>query len=155
MICGVLDISSAVIISITNGGSPVRMLQGIASALLGPVSFEKGFATAALGLFMHFCVAFTATAIFYLLGRQIPAMVRWAVPAGIVWGIVWLLVMYRGVVPMTRLLRTLYLPNVVKRPLADIWPVPFFVHIVCVGLPIALAVRHFGPWPEKTRETRG
>ena len=40
LICGVLDIGSAVVISIANGGSPVRMLQGIASALLGPVSFE-------------------------------------------------------------------------------------------------------------------
>jgi hypothetical protein len=147
LICGVLDISSAVIISIASGGSPVRMLQGIASALLGPVSFEKGFATAALGLFMHFCVAFTATAIFYWLSRRIPAMVDWAVPAGIVWGIVWLFVMYRGVVPLAREFRTLYLSNVVRRPLAPIWPVPFFVHIFCVGLPIALAVRYFGPWP--------
>ena len=39
------------------------MLQGIAGALLGPVSFEYGAATAALGLAMHFGVAFTATAI--------------------------------------------------------------------------------------------
>ena len=64
LICGVLDITSAIIISIVSGSSPMRMLQGIAGALLGPVTFEKGVATAALGLAMHFCVAFTATAIF-------------------------------------------------------------------------------------------
>ncbi|MEO8188839.1 MAG: hypothetical protein ABI682_00745 [Acidobacteriota bacterium] len=147
LICGVLDISSAVLISLANGGSPVRMLQGIASALLGPASFEGGFVTAALGLFIHFGVAFTATAIFYWLSRGIPAMVEWAVPAGIAWGVVWLLVMYRGVVPLAAALRTLYLPNVVKRPLPALWPLPLFVHIVCVGLPIALAVRRFGPPP--------
>lgn len=147
LICGVLDITSAVVISIANGGSPFRMLQGIASALLGPVSFQGGVATQALGLAMHFGIAFTAAAIFYWLSRRFPVMVEWAVPSGLVYGIVWLLVMYRGVIPLTAALRTLYLSNVVKRPPPDLWPLPFFVHMFCVGLPLALAVRHFGPGP--------
>ncbi|MDQ2870683.1 MAG: hypothetical protein M3S32_08070 [Acidobacteriota bacterium] len=145
-----LDITSAIIISIVSGSSPMRMLQGIAGALLGPVTFEKGAATAALGLAMHFGVAFTATAIFYWLSRRIPAMVEWAVPAGLLFGIVWLLVMYRGVIPLTQVVRTLYLTNV-KRTLPALWPVPLLVHMTCVGLPIALAVRHFGPWPRGMR----
>jgi hypothetical protein len=151
LICGVLDISSAVIISLANGGSPVRMLQGIAGALLGPVSFQYGAVTAALGLAMHFGVAFTATAIFYWLSRRFPAMVEWAVPSGLLYGVVWLLVMYRGVIPLTAALRSLYLSNV-KRSLPALWPLPFFIHMFCVGLPIALAVRHFGPWPRGTPE---
>ncbi|HEY6146282.1 MAG TPA: hypothetical protein VIZ69_01235 [Thermoanaerobaculia bacterium] len=151
--CGVLDITSAVIIAIANGGSPVRMLQGIAGAVLGPQTFEHGWATAAMGLAMHFGVAFTATAIFYLLSRRIPAMVEWAVPSGILYGLFWLLVMYRGVIPLSQAFRTLYLSNV-KRTLPPLWPLPFFVHIVCVGLPIALAVRRFGPWPHKAARAR-
>ena len=147
VICGVLDITSAIIIALANGGSPVRMLQGIAGALLGPVTFQGGVATAALGLAMHFGVAFTATAVFYWLSRRFPAMVEWAVPSGFLYGIVWLLVMYRGVIPLTAALRTLYLSNVVKRPLPALWPLPLLVHMTCVGLPIALAVRRFGPWP--------
>jgi hypothetical protein len=147
LICGVLDITSAVIISLANKGSPIRMLQGIAGAALGPVTFEGGFATAALGLAMHFGVAFAATAIFYWLSRRIPAMVEWAVPSGLLFGVVWLLVMYRGVIPLMAALRPLYLSNVVKRPLPALWPLPLLVHMTCVGLPIALAVRHFGPWP--------
>lgn len=155
LICGVLDITSAVIISIASGSSPLRMLQGIAGALLGPSAFEAGFATAALGLAMHFAVALTATAIFYWLSRRIPAMVEWPVSSGIAWGVVWLLVMYRGVVPMTQVLRTLYLANV-KRTLPVLWPSPLLVHIVYVGLPIALAVRYFGPWPGGARgDARG
>ena len=146
VICGVLDITSAIIIALANGGSPVRMLQGIAGALLGPVTFQGGFATAALGLVMHFGVAFTATAVFYWLSRRFPAMVEWAVPSGLLYGVVWLLVMYRGVIPLTAALRTLYLSNV-KRSLPAIWPLPLLVHMTCVGLPIALAVRRFGPWP--------
>ena len=145
LLCGVLDITSAIIISLANSG-PVHMLQGIAGALLGPVSFEYGAATAALGLAMHFGVAFTATAIFYWLSRRIPAMVEWAVPSGILFGAVWLHVMYRGVIPLTIALRTLYLDNV-KRSLPALWPLPLLVHMTCVGLPIALAVRRFGPWP--------
>jgi hypothetical protein len=58
-----------------------------------------------------------------------------------------LLVMYRGVIPLTAALRTLCLSNVVKRPLPALWPLPLLVHMTCVGLPIALAVRRFGPWP--------
>ena len=146
LICGVLDITSAIIIALANGGSPVRMLQGIAGALLGPVTFEGGAATAALGLAMHFGIAFTATAIFFWLSRRIPAMVEWAVPSGIVYGVVWLLVMSRGVIPLTAALRTLDLSNV-KRTLPALWPLPLLVHMTCVGLPIALAVRRFGPWP--------
>jgi len=150
LICGVLDITSAVIISLANNGSPIRMLQGIAGAVLGPVTFEGGFATAALGLAMHFGVAFAATATFYWLSRRIPAMVEWAVPSGFLFGVVWLLVMYRGVIPLMAALRPLYLSNVVKRPLPALWPLPLLVHMICVGLPIALAVRHFGPRPRRT-----
>jgi hypothetical protein len=126
------------------------MLQGIAGALLGPVSFEYGAATAALGLVMHFGVAFTATTIFYWLSRRIPAMVEFAVPSGILFGLVWLLVMYRGVIPLAAAFRTLYLDNV-KRSLPALWPLPLFVHMTCVGFPIALAVRRFGPWPTGSR----
>ena len=145
LLCGVLDISSAVIISITGNGSPVRMLQGIAGAVLGPASFEWGFATAAMGLAMHFVVALAAASFFYWLSRRIPAMVDHAVTAGILFGIFWLFVMYRGVIPLMAALRPLYLANAPRRPLPALWPLPILVHMTCVGLPIALAVRRFGP----------
>jgi len=151
LLCGVLDITSAIVIALANNGSPIRMLQGIAGAVLGPVAFEGGVATAALGLAMHFGVAFAATTIFYWLSRRIPAMVAWAVPSGLLFGIVWLLVMYRGVIPLLAALRPLYLSNVVKRPLPALWPLPVLVHMTCVGLPIALAVRRFGPRPTGNR----
>jgi hypothetical protein len=102
---------------------------------------------------MHFGVAFTAAATFYWLSRRIPAMVEWPVPSGILFGVFWLLVMYRGVIPLTIALRTLYLDNV-KRSLPALWPLPLLVHMTCVGLPIALAVRRFGPWPRGSRDPR-
>ena len=151
LLCGVLDITSAIVIALANKGSPIRMLQGIAGAVLGPKTFEFGYATAAMGLVMHFGVALAAAAIFYRVSRRIPVMAEQPVLGGIVWGIVWLFVMYRGVIPLMRELRPLYLANAPKRPLPDIWPLPFFVHIVCVGLPIALSVWRFGPRPRRDR----
>jgi hypothetical protein len=151
LLCGVLDILSAIIISITSGSTPIRMLQGIAGALLGPKTFEWGFATATMGLAMHFLVALTATLVFYWLSRRIPAMVEHPVVSGILYGAFWLLVMYRGVIPLLAALRPLYLDNVVKRPLPALWPLPLLVHMTCVGLPIALAVSRFGPRPRSDR----
>ena len=42
LLCGILDIASAIVIAILNNGSPIRMLQGIAGAVLGPQTFELG-----------------------------------------------------------------------------------------------------------------
>ena len=67
LLCGVLDITSAIIISIAYDSTPIRMLQGIAGAVLGPQTYDLGFATATMGLAMHFLVALTATAIYYWL----------------------------------------------------------------------------------------
>jgi hypothetical protein len=147
LLCGVLDISSAIVISMTANSTPIRMLQGIAGAVLGPGTFDRGFATAAMGLAMHFGVALAAAFFFYWLSRRIPAMVDHAVIAGLLYGIFWLLVMYRGVIPLLAALRPLYLANAPKRPLPPLWPLPVLVHMTCVGLPIALAVRRFGPRP--------
>ena len=153
LLCGILDITSAIVISLANKGSPIRMLQGIAGAVLGPKTFEYGYATAVMGLVMHFGVALAAAVVFYWLSRRIPAMVEWAVPAGILYGVFWLLVMYRGVIPLMAALRPLYLSNAPKRPLPALWPLPLLVHMTCVGLPIALAVRAFGPRPRGSRAT--
>jgi hypothetical protein len=149
--CGVLDITSAIVISIANHGSPFRMLQGIASAVLGPRSFDWGAATAAMGLAMHFLVALTATLVFYGLSRRIPWLYDHAVLAGILFGVFWLLVMYRGVIPLLAALRPLYIAGAPKRPPPPIWPLPLLVHMTCVGLPISLSVRRFGPPPAGSR----
>ncbi len=64
LIAGILDITSAFVIAGLKGTGSIRMLQGIASGLLGPQSFQGGTATAGLGLAIHFLIAFTAAAVF-------------------------------------------------------------------------------------------
>src|SRR5258706_15660990 len=74
VICGVLDISSAIIIALANNGSPVRMLQGIAGALLGPVTFQGGAPTAAPGLASALRVGFLPTAGFFFFSPRFPGV---------------------------------------------------------------------------------
>jgi len=54
-----------------------RILQSIATGLLGPDSFNGGTATALLGLVLHFVVALGWTLVFLLLLRQWPWLHRW------------------------------------------------------------------------------
>ncbi len=64
LIAGTLDLTSAFIVTALRGGSHVRMLQSIASGLLGADSFTGGAATAALGVLVHFTIAFIWTIFF-------------------------------------------------------------------------------------------
>ena len=150
LICGVLDISAACIeAGYTFGLTPIRLLQNVAGAVLGPATYDYGLATAALGLAMHFTVAFTATTIFYLLSRRFPGLLRWGgVPGGLGYGAVVFLVMFRGVYPLTIELKTLYLTTSFNHTWPKLRLPQFVIHLVCVGLPIALTVRRFAPLPE-------
>src|SRR6478735_3972768 len=72
---GLLDGTAACVQAwLTSGATPVRLFQGVASALLGRAALDGGAATAALGTLMHFSVAFTATAACCLLYRRRPAL---------------------------------------------------------------------------------
>lgn len=51
--CAVADIGYVIGLVLHAGGSPSRMLQGIASSVLGRATFDGGAATAALGLALH------------------------------------------------------------------------------------------------------
>lgn len=147
LICGILDISAAFVDAGVNFDvGPVRLLQGVAGALLGPATYDGGLATAALGLAMHFTVAYSATTIFYLASRRFPLLVRWAVPSGLVYGAVVFLVMFRGVIPLLIGLKSLYLTTFNHTP-PKLRLSQFVVHLFCVGLAIALSVRRFAPVP--------
>ena len=151
LLCGILDIGAAFVLSwaIARVG-PARVLRGIAEALVGPASAQGGWATAALGLLMHFGVAFFWAAVFALLCRRFPALLRWSVPAGLVYGAAVWIVMYRVVIPLIPLVNALYLTTF-DRTIPKLRLRQVLVHFVCVGLPIALAARRAGrsePEPE-------
>jgi hypothetical protein len=134
LLAGVLDLTAAIVVTVVLGGSVQRMLQGIASGALGPAAFNGGLKTAALGVAFHFLIAFTAAAVFYLASRRIAFLTARPVVAGILYGVAVYLVMYL-VVQRLAGLHPRFTPVTVTRAVA--------IHIVCVGLPIALMVRRF------------
>jgi hypothetical protein len=141
LLCGTLDITAAFVLSWTIAHvGPLRVLRGIAGALLGPASETGGAAAAALGLLMHFGVALFWAAVFAGLARRFPALLRWSVPAGLLYGAVVWIVMYRVVMPILPRVNGLYLTTV-DRTLPKLRVRQLVVHFLCVGLPISLAAR--------------
>ena len=130
---GILDITYAIVVSrLLRGTSAVTVLQSVASGLLGEGAYEGGGATAALGLFLHFVIAFTAAAVYVLASRRLPTLVRRPWLWGALYGMAVYLFMNVIVLPLSAFPHKLsYPPAVLARGLAG--------HIVCVGLPIALA----------------
>ena len=149
LIAGTLDICAAFILAWMHDHGPMFILQGIASAILGPASFEGGLATAALGLAMHFTIAFSITAAYCLLSLRFPLLVRRPVASGILWGALVYLMMYRGILPLVNLLTSLYLGNY-DSTLPHMGLRMLGIHVVCVGLPIALARAFFAKAEGKT-----
>lgn len=134
LIAGILDITSAFVIAEIKGTGSIRMLQGIASGLLGQRSFEGEMATAGLGLAIHFLIAFTAAAVFYAASQKLSSLTQHVVVSGLLYGIAVYIVMYWMVVPLA-------FPNARHSMSRDVTAV--IIHIVLIGLPIALVVRCF------------
>ena len=74
-ICGIMDITAALVVYGTMGAKPLRLLQGIAGGVLGPETYRGGLATALLGLMLHFVIAFGAATVFYIASRGIRFLV--------------------------------------------------------------------------------
>jgi hypothetical protein len=134
LIAGILDITSAFVIAGIKGTGSIRMLQGIASGLLGQRSFEGGMASAGLGLAIHFLIAFTAAAVFYAASQKLSSLTQHVVVSGLLYGIAVYIFMYWIVVPLA-------FPNARHSMSRDVTAV--IIHIVLIGLPIALVVRCF------------
>lgn len=130
---GILDLTAAIAIYGTRGVRPIRVLQSIASGLLGADAFKGGVRTAVLGVALHFVIAFVAAAVYYFASRPLRFLVRRAVLWGLLYGVGIYVFMNYLVVPLSA---------VAKRPFQlQIAVIILIVHMLFVGLPIALAVR--------------
>jgi hypothetical protein len=136
LIAGTLDILAAFVNSGLRGVSPTRVLQAIAGGLLGADSFKGGFATAALGLLLHFFIATTATAVYYAASRKLKVLVDQAIVCGLAYGIPVYLVMNLVVLPLSAV------PFKISHALGNV-VTAVLILMLCVGLPIALTVRRY------------
>jgi hypothetical protein len=99
---GLLDIIYALVLwgFILDVGA-LKILQSIASGLLGPAAYDGGAATAALGLALHFCIAICMALVYVLAARRLPVLTsRWLL-MGILYGLVLFAVMNFVVVPLS------------------------------------------------------
>src|SRR5215208_2099521 len=136
LIAGTLDICAAFLTAWLRAGvGPVRLLQFVASGLIGAAAFSGGAKTAILGLALHFLIATVATVVFYLASRKWLFLIEHPINFGLLYGVLVYLFM-----------------NFVVLPLSSITPRPmtlagFIIGILtimfCVGLPIALIMRRF------------
>lgn len=134
-ICGIMDITAALVVYGMMGAKPLRLLQGIAGGVLGPRTYSGGIAAAALGLALHFVIAFAAATVFFMASRGIRFLLDHAVLSGVLYGIAVYFFMQRVVIPLSHAARN---PFSLKFMIIGV-----IIHIFCVGLPIALSVRKY------------
>jgi hypothetical protein len=142
IVAGTLDITENIIFNYFRGITPKMIFQFIASGLIGIRSIHLCAASVALGVVIHYCIALTWTAIFYLVSRRIAVLTRRPVISGLVFGGIIYLVMNFVVLPLT------LVPHVkaARTPAALISNV--LALLVCMGLPVSLLIRRYAPRAE-------
>jgi uncharacterized membrane protein YagU involved in acid resistance len=101
LIAGALDLTFAFVFYGAQGAPPLRILQLIASGVLGRGSFEMGLISATLGAFFHFFISVCAAGTYYLASLRFPFLTRRVVVAGAIFGVLVFLTMHLVVVPLS------------------------------------------------------
>jgi hypothetical protein len=132
LIVGAMDITAATIQAISRGATATRLLQFVASGLIGQRAFQGGTGTAALGLGLHFLIAFTLVTVFYAASRNFVFLRRYAAVSGLVYGLIVFGVMNLIVLPLSAAKPRHSLSG-------DL--IQIGIHMFIIGLPTSLLVR--------------
>ena len=131
---GMLDGLAATIHAAIKGVSPDKVFHYIASGLIGrDPSYGGGAATVALGILLHFVIAFGVVTVFLLLSRSFPVLLRRVVISGMIYGVVVYFAMAYLIVPLSAVPK---IPFSFSGMITSI-----VIHMFCVGLPAALVTR--------------
>ena len=130
LIAGALDLTQAFLLF----GRSVPLV--IAAGLLGRQAFQGGAATYVLGVLLHFFIATSAAAIYYVASRKLRFMIEHPLVCGLFYGIAVELIMSYIVLPLS----ALHVRGPFK--LHDIL-LGLLVHMVVVGLPISFSIKRF------------
>lgn len=131
---GALDIIFAISFAAYNGLTPARLLQTVASGLLGDAAFSGGLPTAALGLVLHFGLSYLWAGIFLVAAQRLPRLIRRPVLSGVLFGVAVFLTMRLVVLPLSA-----FPYPVTFKPLGTV--LDLLSHTFLFGVPIALATR--------------
>jgi hypothetical protein len=133
VIVGILDLVYAIVVYSPH--HPILIPQTIASGVLGVKSYGGGVQTAVLGVLLHFVIALGAAAVYYVASRRLAFLVDHAVVSGLIFGALVYFFMHLVVLPLSA-------ASLGHTPLIY-EACEFIEHWFCVGLPIALSVRHY------------
>jgi hypothetical protein len=132
-ISGSTDLFAACTFSAIRGIRPKRLLQTIASAMIGQKAFGNRGSTAALGLGLHFLIAFIVATTYVVASRYFVALTKHSLLSGLLYGAAVHLFMTFIVLPLSSL----------KRPFSmTFFFAQLVIHMLSVGLPISLIVKH-------------
>lgn len=135
LVVGTLDALDAIVFfGLRSGAPPLRIFQGIASGLLGPAARQGGLQTAAIGVALHFFIAFGIVVTYFLVSRRVAVLTRHPVICGIVYGLVAYAVMNLVVIPLSKI-------GGPTMPAAPVLANGLLIHMFGVGLPAALFAR--------------
>jgi hypothetical protein len=137
LISGVLDLAYAIGFVTLKGLRPIVLPQAIASGLLGVRSFEGGLPSAILGVGLEFFITFVATAVYYLASQKLVFLTQRAIASGLLYGVAIYFFMNFIVVPLSAAPKFQHTRVSIA--------CDFMVHMLFIGLPMALAVRRYSP----------
>jgi uncharacterized membrane protein YagU involved in acid resistance len=134
LVVGALDILEVIVFyGIRNGIAPIRILQSVATGVLGKAAFEGGIPTALLGLGLHYFIAFCVVCVFHFASSRISVLRTSPVVMGAIYGLLVYLFMNFVVLPLSAAgPPTFRLVTVLNQ---------LFAHVFCVGIPTALLAR--------------
>jgi len=133
---GAFDLIFAIIYYGNRGATTAGILHSIAGGLLGKTTSNAGgVPTAILGLVLHFFISCSAAVIYFLGSRKIRLLRERPIFCGIVYGAIIYFFMNMVVLPLSAYQSHAFPPPVVVGPIA--------IHLLGVGLPIALAVSRY------------
>lgn len=143
---GVLDLLDASIFFIAySGASFARVWQGVAAGVLGrETATAGGWNTAALGILLHFVIAFLVATVYFAGTRITEFLVKHPIISGLTFGVVANFVMQWVVIPLSAAGGPM--------PAPFRWPVflnSVIGHALFVGLPVAL----IAAWSAKKNST--
>jgi hypothetical protein len=141
---GTLDILDVIIFfGLRNHVSPIRILQSIAAGVLGKASFSGGITSAALGLALHYFIAFSVVTVYVLASRRWPPLRLRPLVYGAIYGVLVYLVMNQIVIPLSQAANGVKPLIVIVNGIA--------IHIIGVGIAAALFARAAGGATDRSR----
>jgi len=135
LVVGTLDALDAIVFfGLRSGAQPIRIFQGIAYGLIGPAARQGGLKTAALGVLLHYFIAFGIVVTYFLVSRRVRLLTRRPVVCGLLYGLVAYAVMNLVVLPLSKV-------GGPSLPAAPVLANGLLIHMLGVGLPSALFAR--------------